>query len=403
MGHRRIPGIVAALLFAVCCQAQSSLDSRTVEEISFRLLQEKKWDELIAFGRKSLDEQIDYFYLRLRLGIAYYESGRYRQARNQFEKALAFNSSDPVTQEYFYYSLLFTAQYDEARKFAATTDEPLKSKLTGNKNAVSATLLYTELGPKISNRNDLYTNAFYFQTGLSHTLGSSLSLSHIYTYYGQNLTEGSFSQFQYYVAGSIPLGKGWSLAPAFHLVGQKLDSTVFFSGGFGRPPFTSTVSLGSTSLVGSIAISKSFSLAEMTYASGISNVEGFAQYIQQFTLSLYPLGNNRLVIGNTAYYHWEQKYGGALAFNPYLTIGLSSKLKLTGAYFTNRNLNLVERNGYFVNNSPDLTSSRWTGLADLTVNRHFSMYGLFMLENKRMTSGVEFSYSTYILGLKYIF
>ena len=152
-----------------------------------------------------------------------------------------------------------------------------------------------------------------------------------------------------------------------------------------------------------MAITKSFSLADITYASTISNVEGYNQYIQQLVLTFFPLGNTKFSFGNIAYYHWEKKSGGTFAMNPYVSFKPTNSLTIQGLYFSNQTMNLVERNGYFVNNSPDLTTSRLTGVVDLALNRHFSVYGLYMYENKKMTSGVVYSYSSFILGLKIIF
>lgn len=400
MFDRRISGIILFWILALVCQAQETLNSKEVEEKSYQLLLDKNWGALIQLGQMSLDNHIDYFYLRLRIGIAWYEQGHYRQAIQHFEKALEFNSEDAVAQEYYYYSLLFAGQFDESKKYASIIAEPLRSKL-GVDKMIGVNLLYAEMGPKISSRSDLYTNAFYFQAGLNHSVGKKFSVSHIYTYYGQNLSQGPFSQHQYYITANIPLAKGWSLSPAFHLVGQKLDSTISLQGGQGKPPRSSNITVSSSSVVGSLAIAKRFSFADVAYASMISNVEGTNQYIQQFTLTVYPSGSNNFYLGSIAYYHWEQKYGGTFALNPYVSFKPTSRLTLQALYFTNKNANLIERNGYFVNNSPELTTSRWSGIVEVSFNRHVSMYGIYMLENKK-TAADTFSYSTFILGLKII-
>ena len=44
------------------------------EQKTFNLYKERNWSELIFWGEKAINEGNDYFYLRMRLGIAFYES-----------------------------------------------------------------------------------------------------------------------------------------------------------------------------------------------------------------------------------------------------------------------------------------------------------------------------------------
>src|ERR1035437_780409 len=97
--------------------AQDTLTSKIVEERSYQLYQQKNWSGLIHFGNQAIEKGFDYYYLRMRIGTAYFEKKNYRSAQKHFKKALSFNASDDVATEYLYYCHIFNAQYDHARKF----------------------------------------------------------------------------------------------------------------------------------------------------------------------------------------------------------------------------------------------------------------------------------------------
>lgn len=58
--------------------AQQSLPK--VDALTYQLFQQKAWDNLIKEGNKAIQNGIDYYYLRVRMGIAYYEKGNYSGA-----------------------------------------------------------------------------------------------------------------------------------------------------------------------------------------------------------------------------------------------------------------------------------------------------------------------------------
>ncbi len=82
--------IVYLLIFLSCCNtgwAQNSVNYKTVDEETYRFYMNGNWKDLINSGKNALKNNIDYYYLRMRIGIAYYETKRYMQAAKHFEKA----------------------------------------------------------------------------------------------------------------------------------------------------------------------------------------------------------------------------------------------------------------------------------------------------------------------------
>ena len=65
------------ILFFVCSiyesKSQDTINSATVEQKSYQLYQDKNWSALINYGKKAIKNGYNYFYMQMRVGIAYYE------------------------------------------------------------------------------------------------------------------------------------------------------------------------------------------------------------------------------------------------------------------------------------------------------------------------------------------
>ncbi|MCD6201809.1 MAG: hypothetical protein J7K46_08375, partial [Bacteroidales bacterium] len=81
---------------------------------TYTLYERKQWKELLETGRKALKNGYDFYYLRMRMGIAAYEKQNYVRAIHHFRKALIFSKNDPLALEYLYYAYLFTGRDIEA-------------------------------------------------------------------------------------------------------------------------------------------------------------------------------------------------------------------------------------------------------------------------------------------------
>lgn len=117
------------LLVSVKSFGQHNLDSKHVDSVSYSLYQNENWKSLSVFGRKSIKDNIDYFYLRMRTGIADFQLGKYAFAAKQFEKALGFNSGDVVAKNYLYQSYLLMGAQTKANRFSRKFSKKQKEKL----------------------------------------------------------------------------------------------------------------------------------------------------------------------------------------------------------------------------------------------------------------------------------
>jgi len=171
---------------------ENPLNFKQVDEISYRLYTEQKWDSLIDFGKAALAADIDYFYLRVRLGLAYFNLENYFLSAHHLEKALHFNATDKTAQEYLYFAYKNSNRAEDANRLFGKLPENLKKTIDPDRKHLGEIVL--EAGPIFSDNiekntmkiqkngnveyaeQDLYDDALYWQAGAGFSLTPWISL-----------------------------------------------------------------------------------------------------------------------------------------------------------------------------------------------------------------------------------
>ncbi len=408
---------------------QDTLNSKTVEERSYSLCQEKKWNELIEFGDLAVKNNFDYYYLRLRIGIAYYEKKNYRAAQKHFWKAYQFNSSDDVLNEYLYYCYIYNAQYYEARKFSKTLSPVLAQKLKTDSLSL-IDFLMLEGGAKTTSKSSL-SNAFYGQIGLGHRLGKNVSFFHAVTLFNQKGGMNDLDQKQYYIASAIPVKKSWLVTPAFHFLNTtKAITNVWFKKDTlwppGMPhvppppwapplrvdstPMATTRSVRANYFIASMEIKKSISKLDVGICGTVSNIDSINQAQGNLFISYFPLGNPKLSFTSNGFVQREDgkniPVDNRYAFSQSVAVTIFKKINLSGSYLYNEAHHFNELNGYLANNSNDLTTSRFSFMGTMYLSRHINFYLIYQLENKELGNPKQktstYTYNNFFGGIKFI-
>lgn len=255
--HTKCQG-VAALWFLVCFLmlaipdagvSQQAPDLRHIDSITLQLYNLGKWTELADEGSNAIKNGLDYYYLRMRVGIAFYETKNYRKAIPHFQKALALNPMSKITSEYLYFSYL-----SGGRPYDARITEPLLGEESRKKNKISKPSfieeVYVEGGPAFAGNQNLnnrgkqhgkqnqdsiysasyyYNNIYYGFAGIKLRLLPALSIyqgygyltapvSETITYLNTPVEEFNYTtvQHEYYANMEINLPGRIFLVPAFH-------------------------------------------------------------------------------------------------------------------------------------------------------------------------------------------
>jgi len=386
--HRLI--IIFGLLLLI--QAGKSQDFVSVDKKTYDLYMEKHWDELIQAGKEGLKQDIDYFYLRMRIAIAFYEKKNYKASQAHFRKALEFNEGDPVALEYLYYAYLLAGQSQQAgmlvKEFTPSLEEKINPPSGKFADILSLEYLYnfndTEhilgdpdkyfsglpYGYQLITLNFSNLNAM-----LHHEFSPGITLTHAYTYLNKKnfyYYDDGLSRFaddgqkviqnQYYINPSFSTQGGLTIAPAFHILRIRFQAPYVVSGG-GSPGFGggSGSSIRYTDLishhfVGGLNLLQYAGRFAIRLGGIYSSMNNASQLTGTAGLTWYPLGNLDLYLGSSLNVHNEfnnEETSIELIPDFLLGFGISSKvwMEFSGAYGNMKNY--TEGNGYIVYNGLD--------------------------------------------------
>lgn len=326
--YRVIISIWLVLIPVSLVRSQDPTDFKTLDSETYRLLLEQKWDSVVKMGYRALKLDFDYYYLRLRIGIACYHRKNYRKAATHFSRALIFNPGDPLALEYLYFSRLFAGQYEEARLVRkqfrgdlALRLPPQKGKFLegiggdylycralNDEKLSDPDALFSGLPPGVQYINRHFSNV---SLSLSHRIVPGFRLTHAYNYLskynylyysdGVNQLQSAGQhvyQHQYYISPAITTRSGYAFLPAFHLVSVHFQAPVFpdqgSQGGNSQPRMEYRDSID---MVAGMGFSKGFGPVEVNLGVYYATLNDAEQVQSRLGLTWYPLGNLNLYAG----------------------------------------------------------------------------------------------------------
>lgn len=386
------------LAFHAIGQNQVNLPKADTE--TYALWQKGDWKNLIKVGKQTLNSSIDFYYLRVRMGIAYYETKNYHAAIYHFEKAYQINQQEAYLKEYLYYSYLFAGRYMESQIIYSTFDSSLKESI-GYMEKSFIDGISLQYGFRITADDSAIENfpADYtapndglqeitrslntLSIGLRHDINPKFSLNHAYT----NIQKESFEHLilngtiettdksetsinQYYLSGNSRVGKSLNLLYGIHIINIRypVEVTYFRQGN----EFTATETAAGTDLVGFVSLYKNLRYFTLGATTSFANLNSAVQAQGDLSLALYPLGNLNLYAVSTASFQREvytnNKYNNELIFNQLIGLKTLKFLWLEG-YMTFGNLsNFVANDGGSVFNGLGAIKQRVGGRAIVLIN-----------------------------------
>lgn len=326
-----IPALIILLFSGLSLPGKSQDRKNTYQyydQKSLELYNKGDWKELSRLCSEALKDGYDYYYLRIRAGIAGYERERYMTAAMHFEAALGFYTADPVAGEYLFYCYLELNRWPDVYKVYNELPPSLRAKLKEHlpKN-VEANM---DAGPVFSNQMAVYDtidldgpdniygeteiiqDGYYFDAGLAWKFKKGYSLYGSYSLVKLNKVkkvqiDNTLSvdddyplvQHQLYLNGNIPFGNGFSIIPAFNLVTYNYkvvmpkvspDSTRFLF---------PVKNFNENSFIGYLSVNKDFMIVRTSLFLSYSNLNAVNQFQAGFRFTVYPYGNLNFYLGST--------------------------------------------------------------------------------------------------------
>ena len=333
--------------------AQTNRNFAWYDKYTYEAYQNKEWNEVISVGKEAIKDGVDFFYLRMRIGIAYYEQAKYRSAIACFKKALEFNANDPLTLEYLYYSYKFSGRIFDAGLVYARHKSQLTSRKVKNPSGI-ITGFYTEAGLRFPGLvlQD-YGPIKYVHAGLEQQLGSKLNLYHGYSRLSQNIfenetvtrmgrsytvsTKRKYIQNEYYLRATVPLVNGLQLIGGMHL--QSINDTI---------QYNNQMFLG--------GISASFKPFDLYASYGNSKVNSVEHNQVTAGVILYPSMNMNVYLQTSFTHHTSEGISNTIFYEKIgLRTGKNTWFEFHGTFGNLKNVQELD-GFYFYNLTDDLRS-----------------------------------------------
>jgi hypothetical protein len=413
--HRSLIMTLIILVFPFAVYAQKENYNVNVDERTYELFNKSDWENLREIGYGALDAGIDFYYLRLRMGISYYKEKNYMSAIPHFEKALAFRSSDTLALEYLYYSYLFSGLRADANTVAGKFSALLINK-TGHKKPEVFSGLYTEGGytfvpgfNDIKNKNKatqqepaltykLAEKETYFNISLIHSFGDRMRYFHgintisvnsslINNGYSKPILETPLTtkQFEYYGNLNSDPGKYFNVFAALHYLHVTTQEVIPPPPGIPPPKTLEVFETSSDEFVYTAGVSKRFGNIEPGLSALYSDLSGGNQHREALTFTYYPFGNLALysatgLILNSNRETQSAGYKSNFIFDEKIGFKISDNLWGEAVITAGNMLNYSENNGFIVYNVVDKMKYKIGSnlLVFISKNLEFSIRYLFI-------------------------
>lgn len=392
-----LPLFVFLAFYAI---GQNQINLPKVDTETYALWQKGDWKNLIKVGKQALNSNIDFYYLRVRMGIAYYETKNYHAAIYQLEKAYQLNQQESYLKEYLYYSYLYAGRDMEAQIIYSTSDASFQKKIGHNKESFidGFNLQYglrfmaddsaikdfpADYTAPNNGAQEINKSLNILSVGLRHDFYPKFTLNHAYT----NIQKESFEHLivdntietienyktsinQYYISGNSRVAKSLNLIYGMHILNIRypIKVTYFRQGNV----FTKTETANKINLVGFVSLYKDLKYITLGASASFANLNSAIQTQADLSVTTYPLGNLALYTTSTASLQRELypsgKHNDEFVFNQLIGFKTVKFLWFEGHITIGNLSNFVANNGLSVFNGIGTIKQRVGGRAIVLIN-----------------------------------
>ena len=323
--------IIISTLFiflAVGSFAQDTLKFKTVDETTYQAYLVKDWETVIQIGNNALEQEIDYYYLRMRLGIAYFEKENYRKSIIHFEEAVKMNNSEVTAVEYLFYAYKYIDNDIQAMKTLDKSNTKFANILLAkqsffhniygfystriyNIDGLEEDLKSIYLEERNKNPKPTYAEQFIPESYLNFQLGTSVRLSPAwrldgsYQYFNvkhqqqildpisTTLEESKVTQTQWHINNTIRLSNHLQANIFFSYLSQKTD---YISINTSRIPFgySRNKQGKSSNLLFGVGLNREQTYFDLLASASFLTTIKIPILQANLGVNIYPFGNRKL-------------------------------------------------------------------------------------------------------------
>ena len=344
---RRIMIVLIFLFQFIPGPAQKPESFAEFNKTTYQQYDQEAWSNLLKTGRQAIKKGYDFYYMRMRMGIAAYERKNYHRAILHFNNALVYSNNDPVALEYLYYDYLFSGRKHAAASLRDRMPAPLLQKIGNDKKrflqGIGTGMLFfpksnispltldgplngapvpEDLGWRSQDLSGTrYSVNMEWGTGKNNTLVTGYRYLNkdrmFYLYENQVASEFSinhYNQHQFFVAWKVYVFKNFY----FNLSGNLLNAPRYATAGFMGPARLNVYH--ENDFTGAATLGQDFPYVSLEAGYGVSNLNGYLQSQQHISATVYPLGNLDLYLSFTGFHtrqsdtdsEWAQSLSGSV-------------------------------------------------------------------------------------------
>lgn len=426
--------ILCSLPFSII-KAQTLMNLSNVDKLTYKFYNEQNWGELIKIGEKALKEDIDFYYLQYRMGVAYYSIKKYRKAIPHFENVVSINSFDAIAKEYLYYSYLFGGRISDANNTLYKLDKKHREKVEFQKtdnliNGLGLEYKYflfddyainkavdSEIMQKVRNKMNYFSvdlinytsnnSTFYLSTSLINGENSVFNLN-----YSPEVITEDLKQYQIHFSWNKRIYKGININASFTYMRESLKwYDPQYSNVPGSGDATYVYNGVSNNFVGTLSFTKSDGNFDYSIGSTFSKINNEKQSQPFVNVIWYPFSNKSFYSNtNVSYQYNFNSYNDNFVFKQSFIAEVSSKFSINVFGLYGKIYNYVDDNGTSIYNNLDALEY-WYGI---NANYYFNKTTQVNLtyRNDRQTNNytdnnidnqISYNVNSIFLGLRFSF
>lgn len=377
---------ITLLLLALSTDIFAQIDFLTLDKKTYNYYLVGDYNNLKNTSDTLISLGIDYYYLRMRLGILSFNKQLYSNAVNNFNKAIEFNSLDTVSREYIYYSYLLSGRADDARLYLGSLSSDKKNNNLKSIGQLHLSELYTGASATgfdvaLYESNNLEYEAVKksstITAGFEYYFSPRYKMNVDYTYFQKSGTVYSasnptgtdlaFTQNQAYIKLTRSVFPGWEVALFGHLAYCSDAIYVPMHGNAFSTSHKYSEFLGGAGILKKgwkFRTEVNLSFSNFSYSKQIRG-EGYMTYL--------PFGNLKLYLTMGGMYQRDKYWGGTYQFNDEIGLKIFKSLWLESGIVKGNSYLYARNQGLIVNNSFRIPSSTIYGNIIILPVKHITL------------------------------
>jgi len=360
----RIILIVTILFLSFSANLSAQNDFMTLDKRTYDYFIRSDYNNLKMTSDTLFAEGIDYYYLRLRLGILSFNKQLYYNAFNNFTRAIEFNSLDTVSMEYIYNSYLLSGRSSDAFHYLESIpEEKITNKLRSVRRPVFSNFFIGSYisgsGGALYEPNNLFTeiadNNLSISAGFESRFSGSLTGSFAFTNFRKNGTiydnnnpEASklnVIQNQVYAKLTGYVFHGWEFSGFGHTALYR-DPNAAKTSMNGRP-----INQIYTEYLAGVGMAKSGWKIRTGANISASNFTNSNQFRGEGYLVWLPAANLNLYLTSGGMYQTDNSWGDSYQVNQEIGFKIFKFLWMESGIIKGNSFLYARNQGYLMNNS----------------------------------------------------